>query len=68
MGRRKRRREKGVKQQKCTFHTLSVPSNPTLWPLHHNDVIHYLDAVFTVEVSSTDTGIEIELESLQSVN
>ena len=45
-------------------------SNPTLWPmmscttlmpLHHNDVVHYLDAVFTVEVSSPNACIEIEL-------
>ena len=28
------------------------------------DIIHYLDAMFTVEVSSTNAGIEIELESL----
>ena len=45
-------------------------SNPTLWiimmcttlmPLHHNDVVYYLDAVFTVEVSSPNACIEIEL-------
>ena len=65
-GKRREREEGSETAKKANY--IMYTSSPTLWPLHHNDVIHYLDTMFTVEVSSTNTGIEIELESLQSAN
>ena len=66
-GKRREREEEGSETAKKANYIMYT-SSPTLWPLHHNDVIPYLDTMFTVEVSSTNTGIQIELESLQSAN
>ena len=66
-GKRREREEEGSETAKKANYIMYT-SSPTLCPLHHNDVIHYLDTMFTVEVSSTNTGIQIELESLQSAN
>lgn len=74
-GERGEKRERGRKEEegegsetakKANY--IMYTSSPTHCPLHHNDVIHYLDTMVTVEVSSTNTGIQIELESLQSAN